>query len=403
MVQRLHFSQFMINQIPVAFDASQDMSDFVEKEPEYDLAFCKSWEFASLLPAEAFSTGKNFLESLDKIQDLALSHLPEKLYLDDEKQQFIFLRGRASFINGYGLAKNTCSDDNGILDIIDKIIYEKRNLRLHCILDMPESRYVLSGDGFKSIKFGFERLAIGRRDERWIYRIKMKFLKWYNKGFLSDGSDRIFIEKRASKEEREKEALAYIHQFLRKMNRALLPIEKIRNIAILIRDLMQIHLYFDGNGRALYILSNILLNHYNLPLFYPKNMCLFDGNSVEKMVEEILIGQQTFKAHFKDKAELTKNLKNYAQVISELGREISEKYSEYPSLAMAFKQRNLNLVFRKLAATKKALPLLKYMTRNITVLGIDPTVRGLSSGTALDVAIKFSNTKAIPILIQVCL
>ena len=396
--RRAHVSDFMIDDRPLSEKSSKNLSDFVKNEPNYDIAFCRAWQFIRIPPAGAFLNSSNLLRFLDRIQECALSHLPEKKFFNPEKTLFQYLKGRSCPFNYFSLSKNLCSDAEGISDLIHKICVLKKNFELHCLLDADTARYILRRDTFCIHQEGVTTELYSSIDEEKLKEIRQKYLELYEKETECLEIDRIVILHPSSKEEREIEAIAAIDNYFLKRGEAISDIDKIRNIALLMRDLMQLHLYFDGNGRCIYILANALLHEEGLPLFYPKNMCIFDGNSVGKMVEEIISGQEVFRAMFVSREELTMGLELYSDRIQVLIKMLKEEFSAFPPLLRSLEERDLNLLFRQASQRKETLPLLEFLVENSGILGIDIRARGATSGTALDVATKFKNSEAIPIL-----
>ncbi len=397
-MDRVHASKFMIDRVPIDARSSQNLKDFVKSERDYDIAFCLAWQFAAIPPEGAFLNSKNFLGFLDRIQECALSHLPEREFYNPERTMFRFLKGRACAYNYFGLSKNVCSDPEGISDIIRKICVLKKNFALHCLLDAKEERYILFRDKFCIDRGGFTTQLYSSMDGDKIAEIRRMYLELYEKGDAYGGASRMVIEHYSSPEERQIEAMNIINHYFEKRAEGVSDRDKIKNIAILMRDLMQLHLYFDGNGRCIYILANALLHHDGLSLFYPKNICIFDGNSVGKIMEEIIAGQEVFAAMFGSRGELTRGLELYSDRIEVLMKMIKEEFSKFPPLLRALEERDLNLLFRKASQTGETLSLLEFLVENSAILGIDTRARGVTSGTALDVARKFENTAAFPLL-----
>ena len=128
--------------------------------------------------------------------------------------------------------------------------------------------------------------------------------------------------------------------------------------------------------------------------FYPNNMCVFDANSVNTMVKEVVEGQERFSSMFGTNEELTENLKEYKFTVESL----KTKYSKFNDLMKTIKDRNFNLLLRQAATIKNSTELLEYLLKNMHILNIDINSKGQKSGTALDVAINQGNGPAEKLL-----
>ena len=81
---------------------------------------------------------------------------------------------------------------------------------------------------------------------------------------------------------------------------------------------MLLHPYHDGNGRTFYILTNLLLHQNQLKPTHLKNMCLYEGLTVERLVREVIEGQERFEAHFGSLDELSNGLYDYETAVLQL-------------------------------------------------------------------------------------
>jgi hypothetical protein len=127
-------------------------------------------------------------------------------------------------------------------------------------------------------------------------------------------------------------------------------------------------------------------------------MCIFDGYSTKKLVDEMVIGQKRFKSFFGNQERLTKNLKAYKEAVSGLARMINEEFSKLSILKKTLQIRDYNLLLRKTASYPKCFPLLEFLFKHKNVLNIDIESAGKKSGTALDIAKKFKNHQAVELL-----
>lgn len=394
----VHCSNFMLDYIPLV-NASQNMQDFVKEEPDYDLAFCRAWRSRSIKPEKDLSGNSAFLSLLVRINEQATSHLAPMKILNP--YLVIYLKGPSVSENGYGFSKGVCADQKGVQDIIKKIWIAKENFQLRAYFrEGKEGSILLKRDGIFSVDSATTPTPLptlaGKESLNEIYD---KFIPLFEKGLRADGGHRMEIIQTLPYEDRIELAYQYIIRYFKETKKSPLSTEeKIREIATLMRDLMQLHMYCEANGRSIYILTNALLSYWELPLFYPKNMCIFDGNSIDRIVEEITEGQVRFSAMFRSEEELSAQLANYENCIELLKIVIKIDYSQFPTLTKSFENRQLNLLFRQSAHDKRALPLLELLITNSEILGIDCSATGLTSGNALDVARKSGNLSAIPLL-----
>jgi ankyrin repeat protein len=157
-------------------------------------------------------------------------------------------------------------------------------------------------------------------------------------------------------------------------------------------------MFADGNGRTVFIFANLLLSMNNLPPFYPNNMCIFDANSMPRMVREVIEGQKRFRAMFGTKEEFNHNLEAYKKAVENLSALILTKFTKIKSIVTALNERNFNLLLRQSAISEDRIELLKFLLENHSFLNIDPSSAGQTSGTALDIAKKHGNEEACRLL-----
>ncbi|MDP1879920.1 MAG: Fic family protein [Parachlamydiaceae bacterium] len=384
-----HSTQIMIDLVSSYNTNTQPtLQNFILREKNYDLAFCSAWEKGMQL--ESFKNSKSFLNALDEIYSLAMSHLPK---FERVGKGFKPLQGRTFALNYYGLLKNVCSDEEGIKDIIRKIWIDQED-DLELCLRNNELCYVVSKDNviLDSDENTIPMNLVGDTRQETLSQIFNLLMPLYTNenGSLDPG----VLCRKSNGVEREKKALKTIDRYFELINLEDSPVNKIRVIASTIRDLMQIHLYFDGNGRSLYILANVLFKQNNLQPFYPKNMCMFDGNSIEKMESELLEGQERFSTFFGSLSDLNDRLKNYSDCIIEL----KNLTNNHKTVQKLFDERNFNLLLRQSASNSITLDLLEFLLANATTLPIDIFSRGEKFGNALDIAKKYENLQGIALL-----
>lgn len=88
---------------------------------------------------------------------------------------------------------------------------------------------------------------------------------------------------------------------------------------------------------------------------------------------------------------------SFAQKLNRLEQMVAS-FKDAKSLNTSLLEKNFNLILRQAAANAKYFPLLKFLLEQGIYFKIDLTARGATSGTALDVARKFSNSAAIELL-----
>lgn len=383
------------------------LQNYVKRETDYDIAFCSAWQFAfnDALGKRKFDNIENktgfLIGLLENIHDQSLQHLPKvREVIVGNQKGYQRIHGRATEWNYYGLVKDWTANQAGLQEFIEAILDGKKKgfNELNIRLEETDQRLILKENGLYVLLEGdrLQKLDLSREN------IIKKILDEFNKGPCKDGSDRIIVYILKHHQQRLHREHEILTAFLEKMEHAETNEAKTKTIALMIRDLMQMHLYWDGNGRALFIFANWLMDLYDLSPFYPTNMCIFDANSIDKMYSEIIQGQQRFVAAFGSKEELTSGLKAYSRCISELKNLITNgQYSpaDLKTLNATFASRDLNLLFRQMATNSNKLPILEYMLVNQDQLNIDIHEKGKTSGKdAFDIAKEKNNEPAIDLL-----
>lgn len=380
--------------------------EFVKNETDYDIAFCKAWAIAQNAKERDFSKADKLLNLLDRIQAAALSHLPVNLKVERCIQR---LNGRVTNQNYFGLLPNFNSDEKGVRDLMAKMFFAKDNTS-HLIVktgDPMYPSYRLSSNKLVILEKGVEtnerEVLLEAQDKKEQYEeICDTLLPFYRRGLTDSGHDPLVLHINMSKRDREIKAKQIIGNYLNTIKSAANDKDKITTIAILIKDLTQLHLYYDGNGRSLYILANRLFQHHQLPLTYPQSMCVFEGNSIETMLKEVQEGQERFTSYFGSNTRLTNGLRDYKEKIEEL-EVLTTRFSNNDELKAIVKSRKLDILLRKSASSSDALSLqlLKFLIDNAATLNLDIRAKGRTSGNALDVAAKHGNQQAVVLLERV--
>lgn len=393
-----HATNFMIDLEDV--NGLQDnMQGYIKRELDYDLAFCRAWSEIESAKKEEPSNSADLLSLLDKIQKCSLSHLPQTKQVGSG---FQIIQGRAT-INFFGLTKGPNSNEEGIKDIIEKIWINSENFELITKDKDPDKRYILIKDELFVVSSGGTKKTTlikndGSSSKETVKKIFEMLIPLYNLGICPNGSDRMMILHQTEPKVREKKALQIFDSYLKTIKTKDSDIEKIKTIALTIRDLMQLHLYYDGNARSLYMLANLFLFQSDMSLFYPRNMCMFEGNSLDKMVKEVVAGQERFASMFGKPSDLANGLKNYQNAVIELKTLVSNYFSKSEAMKKSVEERSLNLLLRQSASDPKNIILLEFLLNNKLALNIDILSKGEKSGNALDVANKFNNLQAVELL-----
>ena len=369
-----------------------DLCTFVKNVKNSDITFCEAWEEMNSIPPSELTTPQGLLKTLDKIHDCSIRHLE------------VGRQGRAHR-NVFGISKGYTTDEEGIKEIISKIWIDKADYVLQVLAeDNLQEAYVLKKNSFQfHNKDGkVTRIQPLSNDRsKTVALLFQKIIPCYHKGHCL-GNERLVLRNHSSPAEREKVVLNIFKNFLEQIKiKDLSENERIEIVAVTMKDILQQHIYYDGNARSLFILANFLLGLYHSKPFYPKNICLFDANSKGKMIAEISKGQKRFVKMFGHEKSITENLKNYKQAVlnlQELINSLDLKPDNLDSLQAAYNTRNFNLLLRLSATLTKNLTLLKFLLENTRALNIDLNATGKSSGTVLDVAIKYKNQEAINLI-----
>ncbi len=393
----VHVTQFMLDMKGPSRGVT--LQDFVRRESDYDMAFCTAWLYAfdqTQLVTE--DSVESIMQLFDEIHTLSIKHLPEfhevKL---GQKVAYQPKQGR-SYQNYYGLLANWNCNLNGVFEIADKILGSsgKSFNQLNIKIENSVQRYILKEDGL--FLFTGQNLAPLNKTKVEIFQI---IEAEYNKGPCSDGCDRLILMSVKNIEEKKRKESELFSQYFNNIKHAVIVEEKIRIIIELIQSLEQLHLYWDGNARALYILANYLMVKHGLQLFYPETLCIFDGNSVDKIFADIVYGQKIFADLFASEEQLTTKLKTYHEAVSQLrvligNLKIDERDLE--RLKTSFTNREFNLLLRQAAVRENMLELLSFLVENAEQLGIDIYSRGKTAGTVFDVATKNENNEGMVLL-----
>lgn len=387
-----HATQFMLDYKHSVTNDPVCLGDFMKKENNYDVAFCEAWEILAKTQDDVLQTATGLLNLLDKIQQCSVNHLNVKM------------QGRSTS-NAFGITKGYLSDEEGVKDLITKIWVGNEPFTLQVLVaDSFSEAYFLKNGSFKyqnSLGRGTLIKATFNDREKTLPLIFKAVLPCYRKGPCL-GKERLTLINHSAPEHRQAAALKIFSVFLTKIKEVgLSDDDKREAIATTMRDLLQQHIYKDGNGRSLYILSNFLLQKNDLGMFYPENLCVFDANSKARMISEMRIGQIRFTQMFENEKTLTEKLKKYKVSVLELQKMIPSqqiKADNLQKLQSAFEERNFNLLLRLSATIKNDTNLLSYLLEHAEELNVDINAAGKTSGTALEVAKKHENLPAITLL-----
>jgi hypothetical protein len=396
--QRSHCTQFMLDFVPYEHKKQKNsFQDYMKREGNYDLSFCESW--LNHVNADVIGDAEKLLEFFMKIQKTAMKHIEliGKISEGQKYQSGIFIGNR------YDVGKELNSDAEGIKKLARQIWFRKREKRITIFSEEkgPREIYFLENEGFfKNIPNKLPpKLIDNDGSEKLFNSIFDKILNCYDKGHLKDGSFPLIIQSTYfTVEGKKNEAFKLFNKYLTSIKENKTNEEKIRSICKLCRELEQLHLFHDGNGRSVFILANLLLGWNGLDPFYPQNMCVFDANSLEKMFQEVVEGQERFAFMFGSKAQFNKDLNIYKQEVERLALIVNKKFSKLSLVTEPFKERNFNLLLRQSAANKITQEILEFLLQNLSSLNIDINSKGKTSGTVMDVAINNKNEEAISLL-----
>lgn len=382
-------SQFMVD-FQCAAGGQENIQDYVKREPGYDVAFCNAWEEMDAVKDNLLTDSQGFLALLDKIHKYAISHLP------GDKQ------GRSNSGIFFALIKNQNSNEQGIKDIIKKIWINREPFHLIASNAFSGEIWRLSNDAIYDISEKHDIAIIENKNlnnnEVVFDEICGDLIKFYNQDLLLANAPPLIIYQETNINQREQRAIQIIDQYFCEIKTKTSTVEKITTVCAVIRDLSQLHLYIDGNGRSLYMMANLLLYQNGLESCYPRNMCIFEGNSLEKQLQEVEEGQQRFTSMFESLPTLTKALKDYRNTVKKLEGIVKTSFSKIPSLNQSVKERNFNLMLRQAAAEPQGSQLLELLLENKDILAVNIFSQGSTSGNALHIASKYGNTVAIELL-----
>lgn len=411
----IHCTQFMLDFCPEwSNQNANSLQHYVMREENYDLNFCAAWLNHS--NTESIDDAEQYFEFFMKIQKVAMLHI-EQLGRTSMGQSY---ESGICAIKGYGydVNKGFCSNFEGIKELARQIWFDQKKVTIILYSKMREDNYykfrdvcVLENKRFYK-RIGYYNLSSNRFERRsqkiWeeindysenqFAKILDKIHDYYDVEAVK-GHVPVFITSQYENlEEKKAKAIELFNDYLLGIRDLTSKDEKIVKICELCRELEQLHLFFDGNGRSVYILANILLDWNGLNLFYPRNMCMFDANSLSTMVQEIIEGQERFASMFGSKEQLSKHLSEYHVTVVSLVELTKEKFSKFNAIMTSVKERNFNLLLRQSAAKKEAQELLEFLLKHMQTLNIDIHSKGEKSGTAMDVAIKNENEVAINLL-----
>lgn len=403
----LHPTYFMIDDIDADTGKKEDKSEFFSREPGYDLAFSAAFELLGV--QKRYKTPDDLFELFAKIHDLACLHIRDsasKISDEVKKRE----TDQVSFsMNGFGFSNNgIIADEGGLADIIRAIWIEKQPF----ILLAKESErtrfyvfreFLYESQGASSDNEGVNEMIgnvmnpnaegiILRNGQNTLPFIQQKIMSIFQKGLFSASSKhRVYLFCYADYKTRKNMALDALKNYLDRIKKASASNEKIRLIAKTATTLLHLHMWNDGNGRSAYLFANFLMKQNDLGYFYPLNMCLFDANSEDNMVKQIIQGQARYQEKFGTPERLHTGLKMYSSALSTLSSLILNANID---MKKAFAERKFNLLFRQAAQKAEYFDLLKLMGDNRNHLDIDITSKGEKSGNAADVAQKFKNIPA---------
>ena len=404
--KKLHPTQFMLDLVSEGTKETSGkhvLADYMKREPGYDLSFSAAW-FQHINSAPATNPLKLF-GVFTKIHELAMSHITAKMS-EIEKGEYNDSKDKGhSFCLGVG----PNSDLEGVVDLIKQILFnEKRTLISFYTEEKSNRDYidygVMDGDFFQFNRRTNEhqKLFLKNRHspEERVQKIVEIIKPLYEAGTIGEGTFPVRITSMyRSKNERSRKAFELMLEYFKSLKTDQSDSEKIENICLLCRELEQLHFFVDGNGRTVFIFANLLASWNNLPPFYPTNMCIFDANSLPKMVKEVTEGQERFEKMFGTKDEFNQNLKVYKETVENLTTLISTKFSKIKSVMTALSERNFNLLLRQSVPIEETIDLLKFLLQNRSSLNIDLNSAGQTSGTATTIAKKVGNEEAIKLLV----
>lgn len=336
------------------------LTKFMLNEIDYDVSMVAAFG-VMLKTAKVMHIAheKRFLSLMDTIQSVATDHI---------ESSDRFLPGRVNGPNSFHLTSIHTSNSEGIKDLIRTIWIKKEDFILYVkpqddiSYQLTPRSFTLSLAPFKTFKTLIASTGDPTIDKTHLAMLDRYFVGLYENSMESQrGNFKLYSCN--SPKNREVRSLHLIRDYFETLDKKTTDVEKIECISLLMRDLLQQHLYYDGNGRTIYLLANFLMIQNNLAPFYPVNMCIFDANSLDRMVGEVIEGQKRFVEFFGDFNTLSEKLKAYDQKLDELCSLLREQ-SLY-ELFEAYDRRDFTEIFKVSASDERYFDLFKFMLRNI--------------------------------------
>lgn len=407
---RLHPTTFFLDRCHPITGKQDTLQEYVNREDNSDVSFCQAWlgmnRVLKIAIYERSPNSQELLNILDVIQKHALSHFPPFQFINP----FIVkpIHGKTEVPNWYGISKGTNADEQGIIDLIRKIWVDKETCEL--VVTPEDSNldqvYVLRRDALILITDDDQQKTIYTNEtstcQNTLEKINDLFVSLFDDGINTTENgkpikyDRMKLVCYGTAEERQRKALKILGNLFTNIKAKESEREKIELICITARDLMQQHPYYDGNARAVFIFANFLLRINGLQAFYPQNMCMFDANSVERMVQEVQGGQERLTSSYGSEDDLTNGLDKYLQALQNASPLVKDSHI----LLKIFSSRNFDLLLRQASQSLEDINLVSFLLEHIETLNIDKSAKGEKSGTPLDVALKANNTAAVKLLQQ---
>lgn len=398
-----HCTQFMVDFVACeSKKEANSFQDYMKREGNYDLSFCESW--LNHVNTDVIDDPEKLFEFFMKIQKTAMKHI-ELIGTTSQGERY---QSGLYIGSSYSVSNSLVSDVEGIKELISQIWFDNKETHATVYsekkLNGYNDIYFLNKNGFynRDPQKNVNKQIFSNDHSMTSFEIILKtILKYYDVGLLEGGFCPLRIQScYVSKERKKEKAVELINDYLKSIREPQTNEEKILKICTLCRELEQLHLFHDGNGRTVFIFANCLVSWNGLNPFYPKNMCIFDANSLKTMFQEIIEGQERFASMFGSKEQFTNDLNIYKNKLENLTLLINEKFSNLNVFMKSVKERNFNLLLRQSASNKSTKELLEFLLQNVSCLNIDINSKGEKSGTAIDVAIKNENKEAISLLKQ---
>lgn len=383
-----HPTLFMVDQIEPhsigGFYLRGSFQCFSKREPGYDTTFYKAFKYCFGQKNSLYHSAEELFIAFGDIHDIAIKHRGEKY------------RGSYQFHQMFDLVDGPTCNLDGVKELVQKIWIKKIPTQLMLQSGPDENISLLPEGCFRVTKEGQNDRVDTLYSEHDPVSLERVYEEWIE---AFQNKKRLFVFNQTPQAERFRLIANAANTYLNSLKSSA-PAEKqtiIRAIATFMQDLMQLHYFNDGNGRACYLFANLLMLQNGLPPFYPDNMCLFDANSVEEMVFQINKGMKTFTEKFDSIEHLETSLSKYYQTVEALKELVHHKA---PSIDKNLtKQRRFEHLLRKVAKNSDYLDVVAFLIRNAFSLGIDLFARGDKSGkTALESAIQFKNQEAEALL-----